>query len=116
MPKMLGKQFFFAVLRGKMVVAVLKHLPNSIKVLIPNCYSQILESSCWNQHWKKSKESRKKSCFSKKKDKLLCHNLADKVIVVVSEGCMEVYLLCDKEVGGSLSSYPTEVYWVCFWH
>ena len=46
MPKMLGKQFFFAVLRGKMVVAVLKHLPNSIKVLIPNCYSQILESSC----------------------------------------------------------------------
>ena len=32
----------------------------------------------------------------------MCHNLADKVIVVVSEGCMEVYLLCDKEGGGSL--------------
>ena len=65
MPKMLGKQFFFAVLREKMVVAVLRHLPNSIKVLIPNCYSQILESSCSNQHWKKSKESRKKLLFQK---------------------------------------------------
>ena len=48
----------------KMVVAaeLLNHLPNSIKVLIPNCYSQILDSSCLNQKVGKSCD---------------CHNLAD---------------------------------------